>query len=320
MKNKLLYILFGAAVLVALTACEPKFEYKWTSYVVMSETSVSIAEDDSTGVLTLAVTAYAKSGAPKTDVSFRLVDGDGDNGAKQSEGDYSIISPAGGMLYFDGESTCYIQIQISDHNVGIYTGRKTFYVELIDATDGFDVGGAYKTTVTITDSDKNLEATGIVGTYIAEGYGRISGGYGDATWEMTVIQHPSDPSLFYVYNITPYAGGLDVEEGGEEYWAYGYYGDATEETFLIPSQVCTGRVSTTSGGTYYLGYTPCTEYDGSSFYYSRQYPPVTFYMQDADTWESDYGIFNALCSEYDITTFESYLGVVAPTIKITKID
>ncbi len=319
MKNRLLYILFAAGLLVAMTACEPKFDYSWTSYVIMDETSVSIAEDDETGILTLGVSAFTQKGTPRTDVSFELIDGDGDNGAKQGV-DYTLISPVNGMLYFEGESTLYIQIRISNANVGVYTGRKTFKVVLTDVSNGYDLGGAYTTTVTITDADRNLDAVGIAGTYMAEGidYPGVS-----ATWELTVHQDENDSNIYWVDGLTPEDAGMYALYG-TGYCAMGYYGDASEETFVIPSQISASWYESSYG--LYIGWVPCTQYDGSWYFgdSSGYFPNLTFYMLDSDTWESDYGMFLAGFTSNEMTYDSFYNGgffdVVAPPIKIYRID
>ncbi len=164
-------------------------------------------------------------------------------------------------------------------------------------------------TVTVT---QGADISAYIGTYSASGYGRISGGYGNATWDMYITDVDG---VAYAYCLTPYAGGLDITTAGVNYWATVDFG--TNGEIIIPSQVCPGRVNS-GNSTYYFGYTPCTEYEDGSFYYSSTWPDLTYTPTGTDTWESDYGVFAGGWTSTSISTFVSYFGVTAPTMTLTK--
>ncbi len=307
--KKSLYILIGAALLVAMTSCEPKYEYKWSSYVVMNDTAVSVAED--AGTVTLGVTAYPQSGTPNLEVQFLVEDGDGENGAKDGV-DYTIVSPANQVLVFSGDTTVYITFRISDANVGIYTGRKQFKVTLLAATNGYELGGAYYTTVTITDTDKNLEGDTIYGTYNANGDAYSDSGPVNQNWELLIIADETNPDLVYIDGLCPSFTDMYATYGTDGV-PYGYL-DNDDTELHVPTQVLNLKASG-----YYLGYMACTQYD-DGYYYSSQYPDIVFYKNSDGTWTSDYGVFLMACETQDITTASAFFDVVIPSITLTKID
>ncbi len=164
---------------------------------------------------------------------------------------------------------------------------------------------------TIIVSQAIEEGFDIVGKYLASGYDCYDG---DTTWEMTIHQDAYDPDKYWIDGLTPTDEGFYSR--GTFYCAYGYFGDDSKETFVIPSQI-TDWIS--SG--YYVGWTPCTLYDGD-WYYDGDYIDLTFTMKDSSTWESDYGVFLAAFISKDLVAgaLYSFFDVVAPTITITKIS
>jgi hypothetical protein len=131
--NKFLSILFSTvAALALLASCDlnkaPEFDDSM-SYVSFSTPTITVSEDK--GTITLPV-QMATLSAKATNVTYAVVEDDSPTAAVG--GTDFTFSDASGVLAFDGESlTAGIQINILPHP-GVYTGDKTFTVELTNAT------------------------------------------------------------------------------------------------------------------------------------------------------------------------------------------
>ncbi|MCD8313028.1 MAG: hypothetical protein LUC24_02605, partial [Bacteroidales bacterium] len=175
------------------------------------------------------------------------------------------------------------------------------------------IGGAYAVTVTITDTDKNLDDT-IEGIYAVNGGAYYSSGTAtDQQWEMQIVQDDINPDLLYIDGLAPACEGWYASYGSA-YCAQGYL-SSDEEQLIIPSQMLDGI--TMSG--YYVGFGACVEYD-DGFYYSSSWPDVTFTKQSDGSWISDYGFFIMGCTSNDISTFSVFFDVSIPGLVITKVD
>lgn len=323
--KRILYILIGAAMIAALSSCEPKFEYTKVPYVIFNESSISapenLAELNAThdSLLTVLVTAYPVEGKPHTEVMFQINDGEGDSGAKMGT-DFTVVSPANGVLFFDGDATAAITIRLSEDNVGIYTGRKKFSIELTEATNGYTIGGAYATTIYITDSDRNLDGESVYGVYSATGSVLATNTTAtDETWQLKIYEYPDDEELVYVDGLVPtFTGGYDTY-GDFRYAAYGWLED-NGNTLVIPSQILETEY-TYSGTTYLYGYTPCVEFSSDDgWLYSGTFPDLKFYYNSAsDSWISNYGVFLAGFTSMELSSMAVLFDAVAPTFTLVKL-
>ncbi|MCD8312815.1 MAG: hypothetical protein LUC24_01475 [Bacteroidales bacterium] len=314
--KKILYILAGAALLAVLTSCEPKFKYDKAAYVILDETSVSVAEN--AGNLTIGVSAYPLDGKPNTEVEFEVIDGTGENGARNGV-DFSVVTPQNGILTFDGDSTAYITFRISDANVGIYTGRKQFTVRLTGVTNGYTIGGAHTVTVTIADTDRNLEGEPVFGTYSASGdvlASSTSSVHGE--WELKILEYPGNDEMVYMDGLAPtFTGGYDTY-GDYRYAAYGWLED-DGMTLVIPSQVLDTKTSTAEGSMY-IGYTPCVQFN-NGWYYNGSFPDLKLHYDSATgIWSADYGVFVGGFTSKELSSMTVYFDAVAPGFTIVKVS
>lgn len=246
--NKFLSILFSTvAALALLASCDlnksPEFDESM-SFVSFGIPTISVNEDK--GKVTLPVQMAALS--PKaTSITYALVEDDSPTAAV--EGTDFTFSDASGVLAFDGESlTAGIQINILPHP-GVYTGDKTFTVELTNAT-GMNVGADNKCIIKIMDVDHPL--ADILGAYTVKGTDQFAGG---VEYTMHLLKDPKDVTVVWCDGICQLASGA----GGK----LNVYGNVSEDhnTITFPCGQDTGLdngdgnlifcITTYTGGKYY---------------------------------------------------------------------
>lgn len=246
--NKFLSILFSTvAALALLASCDlnkaPEFDDSM-SYVSFSTPTITVSEDK--GTITLPV-QMATLSAKATNVTYAVVEDDSPTAAV--EGTDFTFSDASGVLAFDGEAlTGGIEINILPHP-GVYTGDKTFTVELTNAT-GMNVGADNKCIIKILDMDHPL--ADILGSYTVKGTDQFAGG---VEYTMNLLKDPKDVTVVWCDAICQLAssvrGRLNV------------YGNVSEDhnTITFPCGQDTGLdngdgnlifcITTYTGGKYY---------------------------------------------------------------------
>ncbi len=171
-------------------------------------------------------------------------------------------------------------------------------------------GGSVSETVTVVQDHVSGATTGPTGTYIC--YGKAYDG--ETSWTLRIFEDDGTCESIMTTGseeLTYLVDGLVDGEVGD----YEYYGDhrcsggayLDEEGALhIPTQVLNTSVTTTSGGSYYLGYTPCVS--ESSLSYSSSFPDLVFTPNGDGTWSGDYGIFLAGWTRYATPSSNTFSG------------
>lgn len=201
--NKTIKIISAVTGLALLASCNQKVDFTSQSFVRLNDSAVNAKEDD--GIVKIPVYAYGKNGAtvsiPRTEsantsVTFEVIDGTAVKGT-----DFTV-SPANGVLTFDGSSTAYIEVSIIEHP-GVYTGSLNFNIVLTGASDGFKLASesVISTKVTIKDNDHPLAA--IIGNYTS---GVISDYWGDKyVLQCSVEPVDGDDYALTISDICPYS-------------------------------------------------------------------------------------------------------------------
>ena len=199
--NKTIKFFATAAGLVFLASCSQKVDFTSQDFVRFNSSAYNTKEDD--GTVKIPVYAYSKDGATvsipraesaNTSVTFDVIDRNAVKGT-----DYTI-SPANGVLSFDGSSTAYIEVSIIEHP-GVYTGSLSFDIVLTGAGEGYKLAseGVTATTITIKDNDHPL--ANFIGNYTSV---KISDYWGDEyVLQCNVEAVDGDPTALTISNLCP---------------------------------------------------------------------------------------------------------------------
>ena len=205
MKNIAKFIAAGS-VLFALAACSHVAQFTTEDFVAISGTSYTVVE--STATLTIPVCAYPASGQSNTTVTF-----DVKNGTAVAGEDFTF-APANGVLNFAGEETQNITITIIGQP-GVFTGDKSFVVELKDASNNYAMSTINSAKVNIKDEDHPL--TALFGDYELNGVSFYKDdGYYPVTVPMTIKPYEGDVTRvwmngFVAFNIQSWYPGYFVD-------------------------------------------------------------------------------------------------------------
>ncbi len=271
----------AAALLLAATACQSGHEFVTESFINFESPAVSVKEN--AGTVEIKVKAYPQNGVPDTEATFEIIDGEAVNGV-----DFSLVSPANGLLSFHGDSTAVITFSLSGSDIGIYTGRKNFSVLLTSASNGYSLGGLYSTTVTITDIDRDPDNSRITGTYTASGAALSGGALVRTSWEMNIMDHDTEEGAYFMDGIVPLLEGSYATYGNNGLSVVCYLSEDGGK-ITVPPQVCSSMYFST----YYLGVVPGEIYDegnGLSAAYSTEFGVTFSYDTSSGTWISDYAV------------------------------
>lgn len=158
MKMKTNRILASVALLAGLFSCTQKVEFHSVPFAAFD--SVSVATEETDGVVEIPVTAYDFSSA--FTVTFETEDG------TATAGDfYTIVDNDTQILRFTPDApTQIIKVGITDKS-GTFTGNTTFKIKLATATNNVSLAGNTVCDVSIADKDHPLAA--MLGTYAAQG-------------------------------------------------------------------------------------------------------------------------------------------------------
>ncbi len=141
----------------------------------------------------------------------------------------------------------------------------------------------------------------------------------DATWTMRIYPDEDDDSVVLIDGIVPFTQGL--YSPGAEQTTPAYLAKATVNFYgqLVVSPQLTGYIMNYYDC--YLGYTTCTSHEpGVGFYYNYLRDCTFSYNEVDGTWESDYGILLSLFRSNTLTSFYTFLDVVAPVITLKKLS
>ena len=148
MKRNILFFIAAVSALLLSVSCDRKYEYQELAYATLYKTSYSIAEN--IGQLKVPVLL---NNAPGSDVqvSVNIIPG-----TAEKDTDYKLISPAGGVLTFSGDTDSLdVVIDITSFE-GEFTGGKDFTIEIAALTDGVLNGKHTLAKVAIADLDHPL--------------------------------------------------------------------------------------------------------------------------------------------------------------------
>ncbi len=148
---KKINILLAAIVLLLGVSCGRKLEFEHETFITLDKASLSVSE--SAGIVSIPVSIYNPTGE-RIQVAVEAVDGEGEEGALAGE-NYEIVSPAAGVLTFEGETTS-ADIEVRVKPVEGLTGTKNFSIRISSLTRGINVGGYDVASVKILDDDHPL--------------------------------------------------------------------------------------------------------------------------------------------------------------------
>lgn len=245
--KKILYLIAISAAAVAMsTSCSnlnnyPVFDDA-NAFVSFGKVSVTVPENAGYAKIPIVLSSVA---GISTTVSYELVDGEGEYGAKAG---IDFIVPDDCTATFDAEHRIdTITIQIIDRPQE-YTKDLNFSVKITETGSVTD-GAANQCTVTITDLDHPLSS--IIGTYTA------TSANGN-TWSMTLYSDESDDTMIWIEDIGNFAsGGWPLDQTM-------FYGVANIESNSISIPI--GQESEFIYDAYGVPITLCTT-DGASVYY-----------------------------------------------------
>ncbi len=144
-------IILAAIALLLTVSCSRKIDFVHETFITFENTSYSVSEG--AGTMTIPVSIYNPTGS-RIQVAVAAIDGEGENGALAGA-DYEVISPAAGVLTFEGdENTKNIEIALKP--VKGLTGTKNFTVQISSLTRGVHVGGYDLASIRIMDDDHPL--------------------------------------------------------------------------------------------------------------------------------------------------------------------
>lgn len=297
-KNIYKFLLAGIALAATVASCDlnkvPEFD---EADAFAAFTSVSYSIDENKGQLSIPVT-IASINPIATVVSYKVIDGDGESGAKAGI-DYKVVDDGSSVLTFDGTvRTQNIVIDIirrtdESGSTAVFTGDLTFKV-VLESAGSINLGADNECTVTIVDLDHPL--SDVLGTYTATSNDGTS-------WTLTMLKDAEDQSMVWIDGIVPYAAGQ-----GEDYYIYATV-SSDHKTISIPN----GQVFTAMYSSYYQVY---LGFDGDYIYGSGT---TDLKLQDDGTWYTEGGFYlGALTDPNDLNSLAGYLDMVYPGITLTK--
>lgn len=180
-------------VLLALASCSHVAKYTAQDFVAVGQSSYTVAEN--VGSFQIPVTAYPINGTSSTEVTFEVI------GGSAVAGKDFTVSPANGVLTFNGEKTQNITINVVDE-AGVFTGDKKFSIKLASCTNGYTRSNYYTAAVTIKDLDHPLSA--LFGEYTMKCVSNSSSGYGYYSWAMNITPYEGDVTRIWMDVVAPF--------------------------------------------------------------------------------------------------------------------
>ncbi len=259
-------ILAFAAAVAAFASCREISDYKTTPFANLYRTTVS--ESESVGSVTIPVMLSSVKGDNNTSVTFKVVEG------AAKEGVNFTVEPASKVLTFNGTDSLDITINIVN-NPGVFTGSLDFQIELVSATNDYQIGGTSVANFTIKDDDHPL--ANFFGTFS----GPAPGYWGDNyTAEVQVLADPKDVDKVLIYNLDTYLASNGLTASTGKYNIFSGSVDTEKRQITIPSGQKTGYVSSSQGNLYVVGFDApsvddATGYSDIVFNYSSDYKTIS---------------------------------------------
>ncbi len=268
-----------------------------------------------------AVIQYG-TGSPDLSVQPNAVTADYEGGSYSLS--YSVDNPDA-----EGKLACIADVNwIEDIDLETY-GTVKFTVDGNDGEDlrtgtitltytyGYNVISKYVTVIQDHVAG-GADVSELVGTYTAHGtvYGSGISPATEMDWTVKIYAYTGYEKYdMYIDGLVPWAEGSYDTLGTHDYSASATYEDGQ---IVIPSQTTGGILNTTSGDSYYYGYTPCVQYNSSNgnYGYSKLFPDLVF-SPSGGTWTANYGLFMAGFSSEDVETFVAFYQVVSPVTSFT---
>ncbi len=182
--------------------------------------------------------------------------------------------------------------------------------------------GSLNQTITVLQAgggsrDTEFNTADMTGTYKASAKALYSlGTLYNVTWTL-IIMNKEDGSL-YIDGLLPFTEGSYDSLGDNRASATAYLNENSE--LVVPSGMASCQVQTYYGS-YYVGYTPCIQYNYLSgvIYYDDDFPDLTFtYDSSTGTWTADYGIICVGCTDQNIDSLSIFVDQVFPSVTLTK--
>ena len=190
MKLNFKYIFAALSLAAVFASCDRRAEFQSAKFITLDHYSYSV--DETVGEISIPVHIYNQD-CHEVQVSVKGVDGTALAGT-----DFELLSPTSGVLTFPGGTdSLVVKVAIKPHE-GVYTGNKSFKVQVASTTDGVVNGNLTTAVVTINDLDHPLSA--ILGDYTATGLVAIAGGA--AQWKVTFAANEESVSKVDVINLS----------------------------------------------------------------------------------------------------------------------
>ena len=268
MKNIAKFIAAGS-VLFALAACSHVAKFTTEDFVAISGTSYTVVE--STTTLTIPVCAYPANGQSNTTVTF-----DVKNGTAVAGEDFTF-APANGVLNFAGEETQNITITIIGQP-GVFTGDKSFVVELKDASNNYAMSTINSAKVNIKDEDHPL--TDLFGAYEMAAVCYDGEALAYPKWTMNIGPYEGDVTKIWIDNPTAFTVAFASYTGDSPVYAVV---SSDKKTITIPlPQKTTGDLSDFGLDNIYIF--AHEGFEGGAGKYITDEAKVVFTLQDDGRW------------------------------------
>jgi len=188
-RNILIYVAFASALLLSV-ACNRNVEYKFDTYVTLYNTAYSVNE--TVTEIKVPVLVNNPSGS-EVQVSVKL------NGIEAEEGvDYELVSPAGGILTFSGETDSLEVVVGVKGQIGEFTGSKSLNLQVESLTAGVTAGVLNTALITILDLDHPLSA--FIGTWTGTTFEEAYMGQ-NVTMNFNISADPEDFSKVVISTV-----------------------------------------------------------------------------------------------------------------------
>lgn len=236
--HNILWILLAVGI---FTSCEKERITFDESMSFVAFTSKTSAVSETNRTLNIPVLVTATSGSPAVEVSFS-VSAEGHANPAIEGTDFKVIS-ANKLSFPQGFGYDTIKIQTYDNDV--FTGTKTFQINLTSNTQSYDFGAVDTIMVSISDDDHPFGW--MLGDYTAAGNLWRAGG----AFEWAMELNPVENDIYAVQIVGLVAGGNYGQPAGDA--AYAVYGkiNVNEEDGSVSLTILTGQEIPT------YGYGPC---------------------------------------------------------------
>jgi len=188
-------LLFLTVLLAAACSSDPEMFDKSDRFVAFNSGTEKIVENDT---LLIPVVVGAFKGSPAVTVSFEVVEDTTSTAAKEGV-DFNLESSS--VVFADGFGTQYIKVIPVNNDV--FTGNKTFKINLTSNTAKYPFGVQQTVTVTIIDDEHPLKNW--IGSYSVSALSYGSPGAWDESWSN--VSTAADPDDVNNLIISGLAGG-----------------------------------------------------------------------------------------------------------------